>query len=132
MAKKIYQWLLAIQGIYCLVTAVWPLIHLKSFLTVTGPKTDIWLLETVSVLILAIAVLLLLHLLYLSPVVPVAVMAIVMSAGLLFIDVYYPSVSRIADVYLADAIMQALFLLLWLYILVVHKQVEKNLQAKKK
>jgi hypothetical protein len=40
-----------IQGIYYLLTALWPLFHIRSFEKVTGPKTDHWLVYTVSVMI---------------------------------------------------------------------------------
>ena len=43
-----------LQGIYWLLTGVWPFLHLPSFLWVTGPKEDLWLLYTVSILITAI------------------------------------------------------------------------------
>jgi hypothetical protein len=31
-----------VQGVYFLLTGVWPIVHLPSFLAVTGPKTDLW------------------------------------------------------------------------------------------
>lgn len=39
------------QGLYFLVTGIWPLVHIKSFQWVTGPKVDLWLVKTVGVLI---------------------------------------------------------------------------------
>jgi len=56
-----------IQGVYFLATAIWPLVHVYSFQAVTGRKTDNWtqeeidhwLLNTVSVLIVAIGLALL-------------------------------------------------------------------------
>jgi hypothetical protein len=35
------RWLAGLQGAYFLVTGVWPLVHMPSFLAVTGPKTDL-------------------------------------------------------------------------------------------
>ena len=40
-----------IQGLYFLVSGVWPIIHIASFLKITGPKTDLWLVKTVGVLL---------------------------------------------------------------------------------
>jgi hypothetical protein len=37
--------------VFYLVSGLWPLVHLQSFLTVTGPKTDLWLVKTLGVLI---------------------------------------------------------------------------------
>lgn len=51
---KVFKPLLWIQGLYLLFTALWALIDIDSFMRLTGPKTDIWLVKTVSVLLLAI------------------------------------------------------------------------------
>lgn len=40
-------------GVY-LSTGVWPLAHRRSFESVTGPKTDFWLAQTVGVTVSAI------------------------------------------------------------------------------
>jgi hypothetical protein len=42
-----------VQGIYFLATGVWPLLSMRTFLAVTGLKTDLWLVKKVG-LILAI------------------------------------------------------------------------------
>ena len=34
------------QGAFYFLTGLWPLFHLRSFLLVTGPKTDLWLVQT--------------------------------------------------------------------------------------
>jgi hypothetical protein len=39
----VYRAIAGTQGTYFLLTGVWPLLHMRSFLTVTGPKTDLWL-----------------------------------------------------------------------------------------
>lgn len=39
------------QGVYFAVTGVWPLVHMRSFEAVTGPKTDRWLVQTVGALL---------------------------------------------------------------------------------
>ena len=41
------------QGLYYLATGLWPLVHMRSFLAVTGPKTDLWLVRTVGLLAIA-------------------------------------------------------------------------------
>ncbi|VTR52312.1 Uncharacterised protein [Sphingobacterium thalpophilum] len=43
-----------IQGIYYCLTGIWPVIHISSFMAVTGPKTDLWLVKMVGLLSLAI------------------------------------------------------------------------------
>jgi hypothetical protein len=56
---KIYTIKLWVQAIYYLLTALWGLFHIESFMAVTGPKTDVWLVKTVSVLIIPTVVCLL-------------------------------------------------------------------------
>src|SRR5262245_26510628 len=43
-----------LQALYYLATGLWPLVHMDSFLAVTGPKTDLWLVRTVGALIAVI------------------------------------------------------------------------------
>ena len=43
-----------IQGAYFVATGVWSRVDIDSFQRVTGPKTDLWLVNTVGVLVTAI------------------------------------------------------------------------------
>ncbi len=36
------------QGLYYTVSGLWPLISLRTFTLVTGPKVDLWLVKTVG------------------------------------------------------------------------------------
>jgi hypothetical protein len=45
------QQLMCLQGGDYLATGLWPLIHMKSFVAVTGPKRDLWLVRTVGILV---------------------------------------------------------------------------------
>lgn len=56
LINKVYNLLSLVQGIYTLLTALWALVDIKSFMEVTGPKTDVWLVKTVAVVLLPIAV----------------------------------------------------------------------------
>jgi hypothetical protein len=97
---------LAVQGVYYLATGLWGLLHVRSFMRVTGPKTDTWLVKTVSVLVSAIGSSLLLHTCRKQPQAEVDVLAIGSAVGLACIDVYYVTRRRIAKVYLLDAAAQ--------------------------
>src|SRR4051794_41292394 len=48
-----------LQGLYYLATGVWPLVSMDTFLAVTGPKTDLWLVNTVGLLVGVVGVALL-------------------------------------------------------------------------
>ena len=46
-----FRRLLFAEGVYFFLTGVWPVVHLPSFIAVTGPKRDLWLVRTVGLLI---------------------------------------------------------------------------------
>lgn len=115
-----------IQGLYYGTTALWAIVHIKSFKMVTGEKTDNlpsgldidhWLVYTVSVLILAIASGLLVGGVRRSVGPELITMAIVAAVGLTAIDVIYVSRGVISPIYLADAVVQVGLILAWLFAL---------------
>ncbi|MBJ6116605.1 hypothetical protein JAO76_00255 [Pontibacter sp. BT310] len=104
-----------LQGLYWFVTGVWPYLHLKSFLIVTGPKADIWLLYTVSVLITIVGGVLLVAGIRKQVTPELKWLGIAGAAGLTGIDMYYALNDVIWDVYLLDAIGEVILILLWLW-----------------
>ena len=108
-----YRVIAAAQGSYFLLTGVWPLLHMRSFLAVTGPKTDLWLVETVGVLVAAIGAGLLLSAARGSQVFELALIAVLAALGLAAIDIIYVTRGVIAKIYLADAALEAIFIVAW-------------------
>ncbi|MDX2152697.1 MAG: hypothetical protein SFV54_18290 [Bryobacteraceae bacterium] len=51
--------LAGLQGTVYVLTGLWPLVHMPSFLAVTGPKTDLWLVNTVGWVVTVIGAVLL-------------------------------------------------------------------------
>jgi hypothetical protein len=93
------------QGAYYLLTGIWPLINMESFERVTGAKTDKWLVKTVGVLVAAIGGSLMVAARGDHTVSREAqLLAAVSAAGLSLIDITYVAKSRIAPVYLLDAL----------------------------
>src|SRR5687768_15295175 len=78
-----------LQTIYFLITAIWPLADIESFMKVTGPKTDIWLVKTVAVLLLAICINFIITLYLKAYQFPTLLLAICSCILLMCIDVYY-------------------------------------------
>jgi hypothetical protein len=113
---RLFRITLTAQAVYYLVTAIWPLVHIGSFMAVSGPKTDIWLVKTVAVLLLAISACFITQLIVRGNERPVAVLAMSCSAGLLFIDCYYALNGTISKVYLADGLAQLCLLFTWIII----------------
>src|SRR4051794_18415411 len=105
--------LAVIQGVLYLATGVWPLVDIVSFQLVTGPKTDLWLVRTVGVLVLVIGVVLLLAAKHRRVTDEVVVLAVGSALGLAAIDMIYALSGRISAVYLADAVVEIGLALLW-------------------
>jgi hypothetical protein len=122
--KRTYSILLWVQGMYTLLTALWGLIDIISFMDVSGPKTDIWLVKTVSVLLVPISVFLLLCNFFRMPAIPVIVLGALTATGLASIDFYYTANHTIRWVYAVDGAIETIFLLVWLYILSKYKTLE--------
>lgn len=111
-----------IQAVYYFITAVWPVVHIESFMNVTGQKTDIWLVKTVSVLLLPYC-LLLVYLTFSNKRNFIIVLAMMIcSIGLLVIDVYYYFSREIRWVYLIDGALQLIFFVCWMYYIVRAKE----------
>jgi hypothetical protein len=101
------------QAVYFLATGVWPLVHMPSFLAVTGPKDDIWLVETVGVLVAAIGIGLAISSARGRVATEMAVMAVTSSIALLVIETIYVARGRIDAIYLLDAAIEGALLAGW-------------------
>jgi len=98
---------LAVQGAYFAATGVWPLLHMRSFEAVTGPKVDKWLVKTVGLCITCIGAALL-GAARRDRITPeIRGLAISSAVSLAAIDVYYSATGRISPIYLADAVAEA-------------------------
>jgi len=106
--------LLWVQGLYFLVTGVWPLVDIDSFQIVTGPKTDLWLVRTVGVLIAVIALSLISAALAQRVNREVFILGVGSAIALAAIDIIYVSLEVIAKIYLADAVVEGLIIAAWL------------------
>ncbi len=102
-----------VQGIYYLVAGIWPLVSIRTFMAVTGPKTDVWLVKTVGVMATVIGAVLEgagrrrritreVHLLGTGS-----------AAGFAAIDLYYVLKRRISPVYLLDALAEGVVVWGW-------------------
>ena len=89
---------------------------------VTGPKTDIWLVKTVSLLLVAVSLCFITHLFIKTDHRPVIVLAIGCCISLAFIDFYYAGKKIISPVYYVDGVLQIIFLFAWIVILLGRKR----------
>jgi hypothetical protein len=101
--------LLIAQGAYFVATGVWPLVHIRSFLAVTGPKTDLWLVKTVGILIAVIGLSLLVSGVRQRATAEILFLAIGSQLALATVDVVYVAKKVIARIYLLDAAAELIF-----------------------
>lgn len=113
---KLFAGVIVTQGFYTLITAIWPLVHIDSFIFVTGPKTDVWLVKTVGALLIPIAVTLLSYLFIKSDPRHAILLGSLTAVAFICIDFYYALTNVISDIYLADAILEILFLTAWMVV----------------
>jgi len=113
MAHRTYGLpVLMAQGLYFGLTGLWPIVSINTFMAVTGFKTDIWLVKTVAVLLIAIAVSLCIAAVGRRLSAETVALAISSSVALIGIDVVYVANGTIRPIYLADAAAEAV-LILW-------------------
>jgi uncharacterized membrane protein YGL010W len=123
---KFFSWF---QTCYILVTALWPLIDIRSFMIVTGPKTDLWLVKTVASLLIVISCAMIAHLQTSGYSRPLFVLGVATAFSLLCIDIYYSLNDIISDVYLIDGAAELLFVIGWIYYAVNHARQESRKKA---
>jgi energy-converting hydrogenase Eha subunit E len=102
---------LAAQGVYYLLTGIWPLVSMSTFEWVAGPKTDDWLVRMVGLLAATIGATLLLGVRLQAPRSEVIALALLSAASFAAIDLVYGLSGRISSVYLADAAIEILLIL---------------------
>jgi hypothetical protein len=115
---RLYRFILLIQTLYYFITAAWALVDIDSFIKVTGPKTDIWLVKTVAVLLLAICAAFSTAFIQKFANSPVVMLAVTCCLVLIIVDCYYVWTKTISKVYLLDAIIEFIVLVLWVFFLV--------------
>ena len=113
MGETLLTWVAGLQGVYYLLTGVWPLFSMRTFEAVTGPKLEHWLVKTVGLLVGVVGGVILLAI-WLDRFTPEVVLLAVGSAiALTGIDVYYVTVRRISPIYLADAVAELVLIAGW-------------------
>lgn len=98
-----------VQGIYFVVTGIWPLLNMASFITATGPKQDTWLVEMVGLLSTSIGLTYIVASLRRREL-PV-LLGYLVSFSFLVMDLIYVMSGEIDQIYLVDAGIQTAFII---------------------
>jgi hydrogenase/urease accessory protein HupE len=101
------------QGTFYLATGIWPLLDIDSFQAVTGPKTDLWLVRTVGVLVAVIGAVLVTGARRRTLGPEITLLAVGSALGLAAIDIIYVLGGTISPVYLADAVAEIGLAAIW-------------------
>lgn len=107
------RFVLSVQSFYYLLTGLWPLVHIQSFMAVTGPKTDLWLVKTVGALICCSALSLLTYLFRREFSIGGATLGVSCAVALLTIDLFFSLAGVIGRIYLVDGLVQLFVVCLW-------------------
>jgi hypothetical protein len=107
------QQLLLAQGLYYALTGLWPVVHAGSFMAVTGPKKDLWLVKTVGLVLASIGASLIVA--SRDPVLTPETLTLALGSALALtgVDIVYSVKRVISFVYLGDAAAELALLWMW-------------------
>jgi hypothetical protein len=129
--RPVRSLLLLTQGLYFAVLGVWPIIDIRSFQAVSGPKTDHlvtgreadhWLVITMGSLITAIGISLLVEFWSKQSSPAITTLAIGSALSLAAVDIVYVSREVIDPIYLADAAIEIAFACIWFVALYMRRR----------
>src|SRR5688500_7986781 len=92
---------------YFVITGVWPILNLRSFVAVTGPKVDYWLVKTVGVLVTVVGLTIGIAAMRGQFGIEIFVLGVGSAAALGAVDVIYVTKRVIPRIYLVDAVAEA-------------------------
>lgn len=101
------------QGLYFLVTGLWPVVHIRSFERITGPKHEDWLVRTVGLFVTSIGAALTWSAIRRDVDEHTRTLGALGALAPALIDTYEGGRGRISRVYLVDAAVEWLITALW-------------------
>jgi hypothetical protein len=102
-----------VQGVYYVVTGIWPVISIRTFEAVTGPKTDHWLVQTLGLLITAVGSVLIVAALRRRLMLEIGLLACGSAAALGGAGSYFALREQIRPIYLVDGFVELVIIALW-------------------
>lgn len=117
-----------LQGVYFVAGGVWPLLHMNSFLALTGQKTDLWLVKTVGMLLAVMGISLVLSGMRANVSPEIRWLAAGGALALAAVEVVYVLTATISPVYLLDALVELGFVSLWIVLPLTRKPGEESVE----
>ncbi len=90
-----------VQGIYFLVTGIWPILSMSTFLKITGPKPDLWLVKTIGLLLAVIGAVLIISQVSTEINASITILGIGSALSLAIIEFVYVAKRVISSIYLS-------------------------------
>ena len=107
-----------LHGTYYVASGLWPMLSMETFESVSGPKTDDWLVRTVAVLVIVIGLVLLSGAAKRQLGAPIRMLALGTAASLAAIEFIYALQGVIWPIYMLDAVGELGLIVLWVVALV--------------
>ncbi len=104
-----------VQALFYVATGIWPWLSLRTFLKVTGPKRDLWLVQTVGALVAVIGLVLGLAGLRRRVTPEIALLGAGSAGALAGVDALFVAQGRIPPVYLLDMAAELGLVGAWLF-----------------
>jgi cytochrome b subunit of formate dehydrogenase len=109
--SRVMPW---VQGLYYIVFGLWAQLSIFTFMQFTGPKTDIWLVKVVGLLLIVSGSVLIMSAFRRRTPLEVAALGAGNALVLAGADLVYVLTRAISPIYLVDAAIEAVFLLGWI------------------
>lgn len=103
-----------VQGGYYIGGGLWSLLSIETFMRLTGPKTDIWLVKALGLLLLVSGVVVIVSILRRQLSKEIMLLAAGDAAVLVGIELVYVVNRTIRPIYLLDALIETVFILGWI------------------
>ena len=105
------------QGIYFFVSGIWPIFSMNTFLKVTVPKTDWWLVKTVGIILAVIGVVLIFARINAEVNTAIIILAIGSALSLAIVEFVYVTKRVISLIYLVDAVIEPILIAWWILVI---------------
>jgi hypothetical protein len=121
-----------VQGLFYVLTGAWPIVHMESLLAVTGPKSDLWLVQTFGALLCGLGAVLVSAAISRQLEGGTMHAALVTAAVLAAADIVFVSIGAIVPVYLLDASVELVLVGCWTRILFMGRHAQHGVATEER
>ncbi|RIJ42439.1 hypothetical protein [Pontibacter oryzae] len=104
-----------IHGAYWGIGAMWPLVHMDSFIWVTGPKEELWLVRCLSLLMIVVGLVLFIAGTKKRITPDLKWLGVGGALVMALVDFFYVFSGKIREVYLLDGVAELILIGLWFW-----------------